>query len=297
MKKEYLPSKQFINGVFTLAIIFGIGFIIYKVSPEIKARFTQNRGLRGMSVKDLVENDTNKNGIQDWEESLFGLDPNKNGEENKKIIEEKRKSLNIGEDFINDENLSQSDKLSRELFTVIATLEQTGNLNETAIENITATLTEKLESEPIVDIYTKKIVTTKPTNQNTLEVYYNSFGNIALKYKNAEIGDELIYLSQALINQDEKAMQIVVDISDKYEEFGKDLIDMAIVPSSLSDTHLSLANNYHKTSLAIKRMSLMLKDPLYGMNATADYKNFNDGIITNLGEISDFLEKNVIIKP
>ena len=140
------------------------------------------------------------------------------------------------------------------------------------------------------------MVSTKPTNQNTLEAYYNSFGNIALKHKDAEIGDELIYLSQALINQDANAMKIVVDISDKYEAFGKDLIDVPLVPSSLADTHLSLANNYHKTGLAIKRMSLMLKDPLYGMNAVADYKNFNDGIITNLEEIADFFEKNVIIK-
>ncbi len=295
MNKKYLPSKKFISRAIIIFFIVLIGIVFSKISPELKARINKNRELRGLSVRDLVENDENKNGIADWEEILFGLDPNTNGEENKAIIMAKKKEL--GTDSITgSQTLSTNDKLSRELFSIITSLQQTGNLNEASIDNIVGALDKKLSSEPIVDIYTKDTLNVKATSTTVVQSYYNSFGEVAIKHANEEIGDELIYISQALLKDDKKAMEIAREIARKYEEFGQDLMNIQSVPSSLVDTHLQLANNYHKTSVAIQRMSVMLEDPLFGMNAVVDYKNFSDGIVLNLEKIGSFFEKNVIIE-
>lgn len=292
MKKEYLPSKKFISMIYILILALGIVFLISKLGPEIIDKTASRRSTNKLLVKELIKNDSNKNGIADWEESLFGLDPKADGEENKKIIEEKRKHLG-GTD---NKKLSKNDLLSREIFSIITSLQQTGNLNEAAIANITDALDQKISSEPITDIYSKKDIRTKLVSNETLKAYYERFGDLVLKYKDAEIGEELVYISQALLSEDKQIMSIAVEISDKYEAFGEDLMMIPNIPSSLAENHISMANNYHKTSVAIKRMSLMLDDPLVGMNAVVDYKNFVDGLVKNLGEIEDFLDKNVIIK-
>lgn len=295
MDKKYLPSKKFVSRLIIILLVIGIAFLFSKVSPKLKEKISKNRELRGLSVGELVQNDENKNGIADWEEILFGLDPNNNGEENKAIILAKKKELGTDE-LSNNENLSQNDRLSRELFAIITSLQQTGNLNENSIENIATALDKKLNSEPILDIYTKDMLKVKTTNQQVVESYYNSFGEIAIKYADSEIGDELLYISQALLNEDKKAMEIAREIARKYEDFGKDLVNIDGIPSSLADTHLELANDYHKTSVSIQRMSVMIEDPLFGMNAIVDYKNNSEKLVSNLEKIGVFFEKSVIIE-
>lgn len=296
MNKKYLPSKKFVSRVIILVLVLAIGLLISKISPEVKNRVQRTGKIQKLSVKDLVQNDHNDNGIADWEESLFGLDPKDDGEKNKEIILSRKKELGTQGVSSTKGELSQNDKLSRELFSIVTTLDQTGNLNESSIENIASALDEKLSSEPILDTYTKNDVTSKPTSQSVVEEYYNQFGTLAVKYKSAEIGNELVYISQGLVNEDGVAMEIARDIAKKYEDFGSELIEITNVPSSIVDEHLNLANNYHKTGVAIERMSLMTEDPLFGMNAVADYKNFSDEIILNLNKIGSFFEKNVIIE-
>lgn len=295
MQKNYLPSKQFVSRVIIITLVFIVIFLLSKINPNLKARMEAKKAFKGMSVGELVVNDANKNGIADWEESLFGLDPTGDGEENAKIISEKKKEFGTNTTDTENQNLSENDKLSRELFSIITTLNQTGNLNESSIENIANALDEKLNLEPIEDIYVEKDIEKSQVNQKTIEEYYINFGNIALLHKDDEIGGELVYISQALLNDDKKAIEIAVNISDKYDEFAENLMDIKSVPSTIRKTHVELANNYHKTAVAIKRMSLMLEDPVYAMNAVADYKNFSDNIVKNLEEIGNFFERSAII--
>lgn len=293
--RNFLPSKKFVSRVIILVLVLLVGLLTSKVSPEVLNTVNKNKELKGLSVRDLIQNDANKNGIADWEESLFGLDPKGDGEENKKIILEKKKELGTDVNKNNKSDLSQNDRLSRELFSIITSLDQTGNLNEASIENIASALDKKLSSDPISDTYQKSMLTTKPTSTSVVEAYYNAFGEIAIKYGDSEIGKELTYISQGLVGEDKKAMEIARNIADEYENFSKDLIDIKNIPSSIVDTHLALANSYHKTGVAIERMSIMLDDPLFGMNAVVDYKNFSDDIITSLEDVGNFFEKSVII--
>lgn len=291
MDKKYLPSKKFTSRLIILTLTLLAGFLISEVSPEIKERIENNKRNKKLSVKELVYKDSNENSIADWEESLFGLDPKGDGEENKKIIEEKRKELNINTENIESNDLSKNDILSRELFSIISTLDQTGNLNKDSIENLSKALNEKLNSDPILDIYTKNDLSTTKQESENISNYYNQFGEIAIKYENTEIGNELAYISQGLLNQDQKAIDIAREIAKEYQNFSKELIAIKNIPTSISGTHLKLANDYYKTGISIERMAVMLEDPLFGMNAVADYKNFSDSIIKNLEDIGDFFEK------
>jgi hypothetical protein len=89
MNQDYLPSKQFIHRVIAIAIILAIVLGIYEIARYFggKSKILPKSKL---VVKSLTEQDANNNTIPDWEEKLWGLDPTKNGPENKEFILAKR---------------------------------------------------------------------------------------------------------------------------------------------------------------------------------------------------------------
>jgi len=97
MKQNYLPSKKFIAGVMVITIFIGVIWGIYGI-----VKFFKNRANRkaetsaNLTVSDIIQKDGNTNGIPDWEEYLWGLDPYKNGDSNKEFINNKKKLLSVG---------------------------------------------------------------------------------------------------------------------------------------------------------------------------------------------------------
>ena len=105
-----------------------------------------------MAIGDLVNKDTDRDGILDWEEPLWGLDPTKtettpgvpDSSVIKKLKVEQGFSSNTtegGQDYT--ENLTETDKFSRELFSTIASLNQNGVMDRTTIDKISSSLNEK----------------------------------------------------------------------------------------------------------------------------------------------------------
>jgi hypothetical protein len=116
--KKNLPSKEFIRvlGICTGAIIvilivgslFGTHSIFNKKSgPLVEANGT---------VNELLIQDSNTNGIPDWEESLWGFDPKGDGVANKQGIEQKKLAGNITPSQSNIP-LNETDKFSQSLLS------------------------------------------------------------------------------------------------------------------------------------------------------------------------------------
>ena len=122
------PSKKFlIRGAIAASIVATILIVqtpwflnLFKKKEEAR-----KEALSNATVGELVGKDSNNNGIADWEERLWGLDPTKlttNGVANKTIIEQKRKQLG-GTD---DTPLNENDRLARDLFMVASAVGQEG---------------------------------------------------------------------------------------------------------------------------------------------------------------------------
>ena len=83
--KKYLPSTQFIIRAVSILILVGVCFGAYKLIVFLKNRSTKKDPTK-LLVQNLTQKDSNGNDIADWEESLWGLDPKGNGQENKDYI-------------------------------------------------------------------------------------------------------------------------------------------------------------------------------------------------------------------
>lgn len=290
MDKKYLPSKQFVARLIIITISLGIIFGLYELTSFLKNRIKGKTTT--VLVKDLVAKDSNNNSIPDWEESLWGLDPTIDGQENKEFIENKKKAL-AGKD--SGVSVSESEQMSREFFALVTSLQQSGNLTEENMQQISDAVASQAVAVPIADIYTKdmqEIVLTSPTS---IKKYHESFKKLTLKYANSDIGEELTFIYQGIQNNDQQALYAAGTVAKSYRDFGQELIKIP-VPTSLQVTVLSLANNYEKSAQTIEDMENVLIDQLIGMRAIVNYKKYNDALITDLETMRTFFIRNGILK-
>lgn len=293
MSQSYLPSKQFRARLVLILILVAIVLLITKVTPIIRNKLKKTSVEQSLLVTDMVAQDSNSNGIADWEEALWGLDPKGDGAENKAFIVSKKKNLEDG-DPTNDGELSANDKLAREFFALVVSLKQNGNLNEQSIQNLSNLVGQKVVATPIEDAYTKDMMTTKATTSVSIKEYYTKFRALANNHKTNGIGDELGIISQILTKGDKESVANVKRIANEYRAFGQDLLQIP-VPSSLADTQFKLANLYEKNAETIEGMAKMLENPIEGMSSLVRYKKYNDELIKTLEEMRTFFVRNGII--
>lgn len=296
MEKNFLPSKNFAKKTILIFVLVVAVLLITKATPSIKNKLNRVNTNKQLSVSELVGQDSNINGIQDWEEILWGLDPNGDGSENKNFIINKKKQLNGGVlPTENETPLTENDKLAREFFAMIISLQQSGNLNEDAIKNISNSVGANIVAEDLKDIYTKDMLEIQSTSIITIGNYQNEMRKVTRKYDDSDIGNELSFIGQAIVGNDPQALRISNTIANSYRSLGKEILKVP-VPTSLAVTHLELANNFEKTARSIENMASLLDNPMSGMTAIIQYKKYNDALILNLEQIETFFKRNGIIR-
>ncbi len=297
MKKKYLPSDLFITRAVTIAVIILVLFGLYKAIPALYKGFSNTKkkvALQNVKVKDVIGKDSNNNGIADWEETLWGLDPTKNGSSNKEFIVAKKGELGQNDGIPDDQNISSSDVMARELLATIISLENSNSLDDNSIAQISKAVGQKVAIQSMPDIYSNDIISTSDTNSSSILNYYNAFKKLTIKYQGKDMGNELTFVSQGIKNNDPQALKMAGEIASAYRDFGKELT-IVKVPTSLVEIDLSLANNYERVAKSIEQMNLSLTDQISGMNGVLSYKKYSDDLFANLQNLQTFFEKNGII--
>lgn len=290
--KNYLPSKKFTTILLFILVLIALFFTIKGVVSLFKSKSKVASEPIQMTVGTLIQKDGNNNGIADWEEYLWGLDPNKNGPENKEFILAKKKDLIQSGDIIpidDSKAITDNEILSQEFFATIMSLQQTGNLNAESLKSISDTIGQKIEATPIANIYTKNMLTIKNDSPEANTAYFNTFSNLVTKYENEDIGSELILISQGISKNDPQALASAKSVASAYRSFGSELVKIP-VPSSIYSIHLSLVNNYEKTGQSIEGLTQTLSDPIMGMRAIINYKQYSDALVSDIGKLSEILQ-------
>lgn len=292
--KKYLPSKKFISIVLIFVILITIFFTVkLAISLIFKNKKATTKGApTTMIVGDIIQKDSNSNGIADWEEYLWGLNPDKNGPENKEFILSKKRGLTQSGDILpvdDSKTITDNEILSREFFATILSLQQNGSLNEESMKSVSEAIGQKIEAVPIPDVYTRNDLTLKNDSLSANEAYYNAFSALVTKYENEDIGSELTLISQGLGNNDTQALYAAQSVALAYRSFGEELVKIP-VPVSFYPTHLDLVNNYEKTGQSIDGLTKTLSDPITGMRAIINYKKYSDALVSDIEKLSEILQ-------
>lgn len=251
--------------------------------------------VKAVTVSSIIQKDSNNNGIEDWEEYLWGLDPQKNGPENKEFILAKKKSLeesgqiNTSDREGEPEEVSQNAMLARQLFATIISLQGSGDLNDETIASLTESIGQEVKATEIPDTYTKNMLTIVDDSYETRTNYINAFEEIYNKYQDEDMGEELIIIAQGIINNDQQALSSIKSIAIAYQNMGKDLLKIP-VPTSLAETYLSLINNCEKVAQSIEGLTGLVNNTMDGMSYILNYKKYSDALISDLENITEFLQ-------
>lgn len=284
--KKYLPSKNFISLVL-LIITFVLIFFIGKGLISLIKNRERKDGVKEpeiVSIKEIIDEDDNNNGIPNWEEYFWGLDPKKDGKKNREFVLAKRELANQntgnevkGEPVV----LTENEALSRDFFVAMLALSEEGLLDEESINAMSETVGQKVIAEPIADKYTmQQILIQKETTIETIQSYYQKITSLIKKYNNEkDLGKEITLMSISISSNDRHAMLTVRSIVQAYRDLAQELLAIETL-DILAESHLQMINSCEKIAESIEGLILSEDDSLVGLKSLINYKRYSEEFLS-----------------
>ncbi len=284
MDSKYLPSSIFIKKAGILIVLIVIAILIVKITPTLRAKIKSNT-LSKVFVKDVASNDSNSNGIQDWEEKLWGLDPKGNGPSNKEFITAKKKILAANSPAGSEP--TENDKLSREFFALVMSLQDSGLSNDEILSKVSDQIGSKVTLIDVKNMYSYDIVKTVSTNRTSVTTYRNNLAILMKTCQDNGISSEMDLIGTALNHDDKNLLKGLPNIENAYKDCVVKMMQMN-TPLELSKYHLNIMNNFEKSAQMLKTVENLFDDQISGLSAIVSYNEYNRIIIESLNGIRDY---------
>jgi len=271
-------------------VVFVVGLFFVKNKSVFKNN-SANGGLvysGNEKIADLVNNDTDKDGVPDWEEGLFGTDPTKKDSNDDGIpdgIEIAKRNgqapvdgelnLNIEE----PEKLTETDQLSRELFSTVATLNQAGVVDQSTVDTISNSLINKISNSPARKTFTlSDLKVVQGDDKQTIKNYNDKLNQIYNKYPYPKY-TVLDVLDKFFIDEDNVDESVLPQL-DPIIKQTKNIIGEVVkvdVPKNLAFLHLDAVNELEKVLENVSDMRAYNTDIVVAMRGISQYEvNINN---------------------
>jgi hypothetical protein len=275
MKDSWKPHKKTIGIIGILFMISGL-FIWFNRDNDMVPLLSQE-DIISASAEDISSRDSDGDGIRDWEEFLWGLDPykkdtNGNGLDDAKELEVRKIALRGSTTATGTATTTFTDTFSKEFFVAFTALKQSGNLTKKNIDQISKQSLEALTQTTITEKYSNKdliIASSTPSAKTEYKKAINQTGK-GLSIKS--LGRELELLSRAINRpRSEKLISELTKIQQTYLTLAERTIKVP-VPSAIQNTHLELANTYYKLGAAVGGLTLIYDDPALSVVYFSEYQ-------------------------
>lgn len=303
IKLQWLKQKKVI--LIALAVVFLVALFFTKTSSTFKNQ-TENSGLvynGNEKIEDLVNRDTDGDSVPDWEEGLFGTDPTKKDTNDDGIsdgVEIARRSgqtptngeLNLN--FQEPENLTETDKLSRELFSTVAALNQAGQVDQNTIDTLSNSLIEKISNSTAKKTYLlPDIKVTKADNAQVIKNYSSAisktFDKYSVKYTVFDVLDKFFIDEN---NVDESVLPQLDPIIKQTKDIINELTKMN-VPEGLAFLHLDALNALEKLSENISDIRVYDTDVVVAMSGISQYQANADTLETTMNNLVNAINQRL----
>lgn len=286
MQQTGLPSKKFlIRG----GIAIGIVAIILIVQTQwFLALFNKKpRPIDpNLTIGGAVAKDSNGNGIPDWEERLWGLDPTElyTGDmSNREIIENKKRALGLTVE--GDEELNETDRLARQLFSIGSSLGQEG-ASLTNIGSAGEALGQSVEVQTVTDNYYFADLKTTPTTRSSVTSYQKRLTTTIGKYKSNDINLKIVL--SALETGDYSKLPQLKQTAITYRALAQELSSMT-APIGVAQYHLDMMNGFYGQATAFDLLAQLDENGIVGLNGLAIYKEYSVKLDSALFDINQYI--------
>ena len=260
-------------------------FLIKRTSLfENKETYKVNNQTAGLAynatIGNLVEKDTDGDGIPDWQESLYGLDPTKKetvpGIPDITTFNKLRAEQGASILSQDSENLTETDKFARELFATTTSLSQNGVVNQETADKIGISLAERIKNIVVRKVFlSSDLKVIEDNSKQAVKTYRDAMLNI----RNTPDKGTIVGVLQKFIidknNVDVSTLAELDPIIEQTQNVIKAMLETA-VPSSLAQLHLDFINASEKIMENVIDLKSYESDPVVAMGAMSKYvENIN----------------------
>lgn len=255
------------------------------------------------TVANLVNKDTDLDGVLDWEEGLWGTDPMK-----KETTEGTPDSLAIerlkiqqtaqvdgeglplyGNNNQGTENLTETDKFSREFFSTVATLNQNGTMDQETMDKLGISLAEKIQNSVPRKVFTLtdvKII--KDDSVEAVKNYNNTLNKIHKKYQTNRSAIDV--LEEFIADENNINTDVLSELNPIIEQTQNVINELKkiSVPESLASLHLDFINGMERLVENLTDIQFYDTDVIVALSAMGQYeKNATllESATENLGNV------------
>lgn len=244
--------------------------------------------------------DTDKDGLMDWEEVLWGTNPkdsdtDKDGMRDGEEVAKKRNPAvkgagNIAADSASSTNLTQTDKFGRELFAKYLELRQLGlSTDADSKERLIAAMLQSGNLVETPKIYKPTDLIISPTNTPAaIRNYGNVLSGVIINNSIKSRNENIIMRDYVQQNDDTKLAELT-PILNSYRKIAKGLISTS-VPSDLKDLHLNILNSVSELIFIIESYQKIEADPVIALQGVGMYQETADKFRDALSSIRSYFE-------
>ena len=308
-------KKQLIGGVFVFLILGGgVLYVnvferkgVAQISPPLTAEST---------LRAEAEKDSDKDGLKDWEETLWKTDaanPDSDGDgtEDGEEVRTKRNPTKPGPDdeyksieesplkdvvaeITAEQNLTLTDIFTRDFLTGYFALKNTNNYTPETRDRFLKTLVGNAVNVTSREDTIKDLTLVQKSDKNTLRIYGNALGEVAVKYRHLAEGKELSIVDDAVKQESREKLAELEPILADYEAFINTYRALP-VPLVAYEVHLALLNVNALTRDALVKMSRLFDDPIGGAAGVKEYrKAAQDGAVV-VRDLKNFFEEKGVV--
>jgi len=298
--QKYLPSKQFVK-IMSITLSVGLAFFLLGKIFENKTfsandKVTKDSSNKKAENEDFFDQDTDGDGLYDWEEALWGTDPRQkdsddDGIDDKKYVENKRKTADFDETYKPDTS-NETETFARQLFTTAAVLNQSGTFNKDTIEQFSQGVNSSISNFNLKDKYT--LSNLKLSSVSATD-YYKNYKKMYDSLPAKDVSEIEVIVRLAENPNDQQGLEDLAKLNVMFDKFKSSLLSME-VPYAISGVHLSIINNLDKFSSVVTEARNLEKDPLKTITYLSKYEEYSDDLTSNYETLYLYFDENVIIE-
>ena len=268
------PSKTFlIRGAIACAILIVIFVFQTQSVQNLFSKKERASEPTIESLEDLIKKDSNGNGVPDWEERFWGLDPtviSTNGELHTVIIAQRRTTLSSQ---TNAENLTETERLARELFISATIVGGSTDGNLPAIRAVAEQAADQFtQGKGLIDEIDTEKIKRVPTTKSSIQTYITSLVT-ALESKPATNELEIIANISEQDNMEE--LPKLVPISTSYKSLAQKVASLP-VPTAFTEEHLTFVNSINNMGRGLETFQIVKTDTAMGLIGFYQYSAEED---------------------
>ncbi len=295
--QKYLPSKQFVRIILITLFLGSLVFLVGKILNK-KTVWQSKSGeelVKLIKEDDFFSQDTDEDGLYDWEESLWSTNPalkdtDSDGVDDKKFVENKRKEIDVDETYKSDSN-NETEVFAKQFFTTASVLSQSGSFNQETIDQFSQGVGKSISNFTIKDKYN---LGSLKLSGISAENYYKNFEALYNSLPHKEVR-ELENIALLIQNpEDTTALDNIAKINLMYSKLEDGLLAME-VPYNASGGHLFLLNNINKVAIVILESRNIEYDPLKVTTYLSKYDEYSKNVSSSLSTLASYFNQNGII--